>query len=374
MAHYLDTHGLQTLWNKIKSTMQSTLVSGTNIKTINGNSVLGSGDLEISADNIHKGPDAPIDTSKLWIDTDDTSSQTISVVGVSATGTSTDEVNYITINGVEKKIGGNSQNVSNKNLFYNPWFTINQRNQSIFESSPGTMHYCVDMWKTDGEITINTDKTLTITKLNDGTYFEQILDFYDDMDGITYTLSFVDGSDALHSHTFIANTSATQVIYEDTHYKVSFAHGDRGITFYFKETVTIKAMKLEVGSVSTLSNDSAPNDAEELLRCQHYLYRIMSTHASSGIIAVFRANSTTQARATIPTPTWMRGDSIAMRYDGVTVFELGTGTTVPITNIVANGGGSSHLTLIMLGNFTQQKTYSLLFNTTSGYLEFSAEL
>ena len=80
MPKYLDENGLQTLWNKIVSKIgdaippvysslsststnpvqnkvinsalsgkQSTLVSGTNIKTINNNSILGSGNLSITA-------------------------------------------------------------------------------------------------------------------------------------------------------------------------------------------------------------------------------------------------------------------------------------------------------------------------------------
>lgn len=52
---YLDTHGLTTLWNKIKTyvsnyhdtTKQNTLVSGTNIKTVNSNSLLGSGNVSV---------------------------------------------------------------------------------------------------------------------------------------------------------------------------------------------------------------------------------------------------------------------------------------------------------------------------------------
>lgn len=52
---YLDTHGLTTLWSKIKNyitsyhdaTKQNTLVSGTNIKTINDESLLGSGNITI---------------------------------------------------------------------------------------------------------------------------------------------------------------------------------------------------------------------------------------------------------------------------------------------------------------------------------------
>lgn len=80
MAKYLDENGLQTLWNKIVSKIgdaipsvdsslsststnpvqnkvinsalgkkQDKLVSGTNIKTINNNSILGSGNLSITA-------------------------------------------------------------------------------------------------------------------------------------------------------------------------------------------------------------------------------------------------------------------------------------------------------------------------------------
>lgn len=49
---YLDKTGLAYFWNKIKtklSAKQDTLVSGTNIKTINGNSLLGSGNISISS-------------------------------------------------------------------------------------------------------------------------------------------------------------------------------------------------------------------------------------------------------------------------------------------------------------------------------------
>lgn len=52
MPKYLDETGLSTLWSKITSKLsgkQSTLVSGTNIKTINNNSILGKGNLSITA-------------------------------------------------------------------------------------------------------------------------------------------------------------------------------------------------------------------------------------------------------------------------------------------------------------------------------------
>ena len=48
MGKYLDSTGLTYLWSKLKDYFQAKLVSGTNIKTINGNSLLGSGNIDIS--------------------------------------------------------------------------------------------------------------------------------------------------------------------------------------------------------------------------------------------------------------------------------------------------------------------------------------
>lgn len=50
--NYLNKTGLAYFWNKIKSALagkQETLISGSNIKTINGSSILGSGNLEVGA-------------------------------------------------------------------------------------------------------------------------------------------------------------------------------------------------------------------------------------------------------------------------------------------------------------------------------------
>lgn len=52
--NYLDKAGLTYLWGKIKtllSNKQDKLVSGTNIKTVNGESLIGSGNISISGDS-----------------------------------------------------------------------------------------------------------------------------------------------------------------------------------------------------------------------------------------------------------------------------------------------------------------------------------
>ena len=50
MSEFLDKDGLSYFWGKITDKLddkQDTLTSGTNIKTINGKSILGSGDLDV---------------------------------------------------------------------------------------------------------------------------------------------------------------------------------------------------------------------------------------------------------------------------------------------------------------------------------------
>lgn len=49
---YLDSTGLSHLWSKLKDYFQPKLVSGTNIKTINNTSLLGSGNISISGGSV----------------------------------------------------------------------------------------------------------------------------------------------------------------------------------------------------------------------------------------------------------------------------------------------------------------------------------
>lgn len=48
---YLDYNGLLYFWGKLKNYFQAKLVSGTNIKTVNGSSLLGSGNISIGGDS-----------------------------------------------------------------------------------------------------------------------------------------------------------------------------------------------------------------------------------------------------------------------------------------------------------------------------------
>lgn len=60
---YLDNTGLAYFWSKLKAlfaTKQDTLVSGTNIKTINNQSILGTGNITAGIDDVTSPQDGTI--------------------------------------------------------------------------------------------------------------------------------------------------------------------------------------------------------------------------------------------------------------------------------------------------------------------------
>ena len=73
----------------------------------------------------------------------------------------------------------------------------------------------------------------------------------------------------------------------------------------------IKAMKLELGSVSTLAQDTAPNYQQELAKCQRYFQRIKRGSTYTNSIGFGFASSETLARIFIPLPVEMRATPTA---------------------------------------------------------------
>lgn len=66
---YLDNNGMLYFWGKLKTYFQEKLVSGTNIKTINNQSILTSGNIYVP--NIHVSTSEPTssdgDNGDIWV-------------------------------------------------------------------------------------------------------------------------------------------------------------------------------------------------------------------------------------------------------------------------------------------------------------------
>ena len=199
------------------------------------------------------------------------------------------------------------QAISNPNLLDNPWFTVNQRGQSSYTIVNA---YSVDRWKAiiddpnlSCTISINSDNSLTVSAPASNIWFIQygpIIDL-ELLKGKTITLS-VDAtasdnnSGRLYSSFFANNrwdefdatnipagrhiTSLTFTIPSSFVYPVT-EYTSFGINIYSNKSITIHSTKLEIGSVSTLHMDTAPNYQQELAKCQRY-FQIIGKKGTNG--------------------------------------------------------------------------------------------
>ena len=166
----------------------------------------------------------------------------------------------------------------NPNLLINTDFRnpVNQRGQSEYVKNG----YCIDCWiksNSNGTFTIN-DGYLTLTS-SERVWLQQYFEYYDALDGKTITISVQKDNKIL---------SATGKVPEGSVSSHKLVAGidlgnDSAVEFYKRtdrlimqircgvnDTVNIQAIKLELGTVSTLANEVV-DYATELRKCQRYL-------------------------------------------------------------------------------------------------------
>lgn len=185
--------------------------------------------------------------------------------------------------------------ITNPNLLDNPWFTVNQRGESSYPSTTWT--YWVDRWtllsKSSGTIgrTILLDSGIKISADTISTTCDIVAQrkMKDDfVFGKAYTLSFMLGDGTIYSKSGV-------ITEPDGTYKINIYLTGGGLNVRIANeinqqvsciitamednpAVTLRAVKLELGSISTLALDTAPNTATELLKCQRY-YHIYATES-----------------------------------------------------------------------------------------------
>lgn len=173
--------------------------------------------------------------------------------------------------------------ITNPNLLYNPWFTVNQRGMSSY--TQGTSYaYTVDRWRMYNMTLSVSSDGITLTP-NDSTLcvFSQLIENFDKLIEKTVTISAVINGQ-LYSATGVFPTKPSSganriaVSFGLDTLQLTFGASDSypkfEITTYDTAAITIKALKFELGSVSTLAMDTAPDMALELAKCQRYFQRI----------------------------------------------------------------------------------------------------
>lgn len=180
--------------------------------------------------------------------------------------------------GVEPGTDYNVWNVgfSNENLLDNPWFTINQRGQTIYD---GWNKYTVDRWyvAATNPIAITScevvDDGVKVSASQHNAIFMQT--FNSPLDATkVYTVS-LKLNDSIYAFSFVGEMSVG--VYPIQGLEIYVSKSGVSYTVISGNVFTFQAVKLELGPISTLANDTAPNYATELMKCQRYFYKGTAT-------------------------------------------------------------------------------------------------
>ena len=271
------------------------------------------------------------------------------------------------------------QAISNPNLLDNPWFTVNQRGQSSY----GANTVSLDRWNSgnNNQVAISGNVvTLSPVDSNQSCVFYQIFeDEADGLNGKTATLSLLDGSGNLYTvsgivahntvwapifsktfnDTFTIQLTAQPIVNGIYRYSVD-------ITTNANKTLTIKAVKLELGTVSTLANDTAPNYQQELAKCQRYFIALNNVASYFARAFGYVTNETT-ARITMALPEIMRAVPTLSAISDYSNFRLYTKdgqhavSAITVTNLIddqllltitSSGLTTSDLAMLIIHNET----------------------
>lgn len=273
------------------------------------------------------------------------------------------------------------QAISNPNLLDNPWFTVNQR--GITNDWTTQFNYGPDRWRKQLATTTYTLDANGITSNDNRVGIFQIFtyDMINDLFGKTLTASMlVDGTIISGSaviplswKTDGQNHILTFWQSDDTYsyLRLEFTASSSRVNFVANKkdmTSALRALKLEIGSVSTLAMDTAPNYQQELAKCQRYFVRL------EGNIGTGYFKNTTECSCLCPIPVPMRATpSLTMNGSiGVGTEDGLFGTLTGITSWAEKP--VSMIGLTGVGVTTTAGYFCRLFANAGASLDVSADL
>ena len=303
------------------------------------------------------------------------------------------DVTYVPYSMTNRQITPYVQAISNPNLLDNPWFTVNQRGVSSFGGDT-SRHYGPDRWQiaynpssntinvtSDGlQIAPTTSPIILWQKWDEGDFKELI--------GKCITTSVMTSDGTIYSGSAIfpqkGSSDALSIRLADTdntfnaYYQYNNNSGNVpvfGIDVKPGKSVTIKAVKLELGTISTLSMDSAPNYQQELAKCQRYFQRIKSNQ--NGMQPFYTiATSSSSLRGLLILQENMRNKPTITISDitGITLYNSGTPKQVnslAIENIDVN---NRYVKLTMAASDVAINAVYAAEIANGVYIDFSADL
>lgn len=266
---------------------------------------------------------------------------------------------------------------TNPNLLDNPFFTINQRGQASYTGAA----FGVDRWTmagASGSVVVNSGY-LTISNVAGSPYLQRLgreLKL-----GKTYTASILLNDGTVNSVTFTTSTQKEYVYQLGNYYfeldaRSAYAPNYRFMIYGNSTwTMDIVAAKLELGSVSTLANDTPPDYGTELIKCRGYFERIHSL-GSSEIVGMGMGVSASSVRIGIPSLICHTIQSVT--YSGGGLLLEGGGNYRALTSIgKLNATPKNGFLTVTCGSsdaITLYQTYALVGTAAGGYIDISADL
>lgn len=236
-------------------------------------------------------------------------------------------------------------------------FPINQRGQSSYSASG----FCVDRWHTDGGFTLSANG---VSQTISAAAYQMVQkDTFDRMYGKSYTLSMLltDGTVKCGTITlpsaYTGVTTPYDAFNDGSHYATLLIYdtGDGQIFRWGGNNVA--AVKLEVGTVSTIKNDIPPVFSEEKAKCLYYMWR--QTFPVNSIIGIGTALSATSIMVNIDAPVAMRNNAGSNITFTANVGLLGDGGIYTAAAVTGVDIYDNHIRLICTSSgLTPYKNYT----------------
>lgn len=268
---------------------------------------------------------------------------------------------------------------SQPNLLINGWFTVNQRGAASYSDGK----YCADRWSfaalsSTSTVTINANgATFVFAAGETGCQLKQKFESIP-WAGKTVTVSaIVDGVLYSATATWPNDSSSLQVNLNNSGLSAFLNNTSGNLSLVIRSTsaVTIRAVKLELGSSSTLANDAPPDYTTELLKCQRYFVRIQARGISKSVFVTY-GTSTTSTIGTLYLAVPLRAQP-TIAYSGFELRDIATETNIAITSMSVGSDTFLNIPTIITSSssgITKERAYIFRSTTATSYLDFDAEL
>ena len=268
---------------------------------------------------------------------------------------------------------------TNPNLLDNPFFgnPVNQRGLTTY-SGTGQLK-TIDRWVLYNGSGTNslTIKSGYISVRSDANGFAQLAEdaVGAALNGKTLTASILFNDGTVMSKTGVYNNSALVALGDGIYFGLV---GGKQCLFDYTTgngvTKDIKAVKLELGSVSTLANDVPPDYGTELLKCMRYFVRIDAPYLYNGF-GVGRATSNAECRIFIPLPNVLRASPTVSSSAIGNLRLVGNGSSITPSAVSYSGRSQVGVNIAFTASgLTANQLYFIAKESSDCYIDLSADL